>query len=157
MQISVTVTNLDKVDERLSKLGASLHDFTGAMETLGAKLIQFYSNTVFVSGGTALGKRWKALASSTVSEKEKMWPGRGILERTGALSHGFYSDITPTSLYISNKVPYFPYHQLGTSEGRGRGHNIPARPMLGTGARVESMIKTVIEADVRDKINKANV
>ena len=157
MQVTITVTGLDNVESRLSKLGSSLHDFTAALETLGRSLILFYSDTVFNSTGQALGSRWEPLKQSTRDYKDKHWEGRGILVRSGALQHGFESTVTPDTLMITNRVPYFPYHQLGTSEGSGRGHNIPARPMLGVNSRVESMIKTVLQADIKAKIESTNL
>jgi len=157
LSIQINVTGLDKAQERLTQLGASLHDFTSALTTLGKQLIIFYSQSVFISEGSALGKRWTPLAASTQAEKDRDWRGRGMLVRTGAMQQGFYSNVTPDTLLVSNSVPYFPYHQLGTSEGRGRGHNIPARQMIGVNSTVEAMIKSVMEADIRAKIAGTSV
>lgn len=157
MQVIVKVTGLDNVQSRLSKLGDSLHDFTAALTELGKSLIMFYSETVFVSEGQALGSRWTPLTDKTDAYKNRLWPGRGILQRSGALQHGFTSDVTPDTLFITNSVPYFPYHQLGTATGPGRGHNIPARPMLGVNSTVEGMIRTVLTADIQAKIESTNV
>src|SRR5690348_4222390 len=131
MQVVVTISGLDHQQERLSKLAANLYDFTAALTELGQSLILFYSDSNFISSGQALGDRWAPLAPKTEQYKDKHWPGRGILQRTGTLQHGFERTVTPDSLTISNAVPYFPYHQLGTESGPGRGHNIPARRMLG--------------------------
>lgn len=160
MQITVTVTGLDDAQARLGALGDSLHDFTGALTSLGTALLRYYSETVFVTSGEALGSSWRALKDTTVKEKIRKWPGRGILQRSGAMQEGFYNDITPVSLFISNHVKYFEYNQLGTGEkgdgvvpGVGRGKNLPARPMLGVNSAVESLVTQVIEADVRAKID----
>lgn len=157
MQVVIKVTGLDNVQSRLTKLGTSLHDFTAALETLGKSLILFYSDTVFTSEGQALGSRWTPLTNKTEDYKRDRWPGRGILQRSGALQHGFYSEVSPDTLFVSNNVPYFSYHQLGTATGSGRGHNIPRRPMLGINSRVERMIKTVLQADIKAKIESTNV
>ena len=90
-------------------------------------MLRYYSDTVFTSSGQALGLPWVQLKQGTIDEKTKNWPGRGILQRSGALQGGFTDDITPVSLYISNTVPYFKYNQLGTGykglggKGVGRG------------------------------------
>jgi phage gpG-like protein len=158
MQVVVEVTGLDPAKANLTALGDSLHDFTDALTTLGETLILYFGQTVFVSQGEALGDPWAALAPSTVAEKEKKYPGRGTLVRTGELQNSFYDDVTPLSLFVSNnaKTPggqsLFEIHQLGTSGGRGRGHNIPARHMIGVNASVVSMIETVIKADIDAKI-----
>lgn len=157
MQVTITVTGLDRVQERLTKLGASLHDFTAALETLGKQLILFYSNNVFISQGQAIGQTWKPLATSTQVYKSKHYPGTGPLVRTGALQHSFESTVTPSTLFITNTAPYFPYQQQGTTEGPGRGHNIPARQMLGVNTTVESMVKAVLETDIKAKIAGTNL
>lgn len=177
MQITVHVTGLDNVTGRLAKLGASLHDFTTAFTGLGAKLIQFYGNDVFNSRGQALGETWAPLSASTRAEKDRDWRGAQDLVRTGAMQRGFYSEIRPTSLFIGNRAPYFPFQQLGTGAqrsssptvnflgglaraysigGMGRGRNLPARQMIGVNARVEGFIKAAINADLKAKIESTN-
>jgi len=145
MYVTINVTGLDRVNERLSALGASLHDFSGALAILGRQLILFYSDSVINSQGTALGSRWAPLAQSTKDYKSVHWPGRGPLVRTGAMQQSFYAENTADTLFVSNRAPYFGYHQLGTRK-------MPQRQMIGTNARVETMIKTVLQADIKAKI-----
>jgi phage gpG-like protein len=70
----------------------------------------------------------------------------------------FYSEADPMSVFISNnaRTPrganLFAIHQLGTGSGSGRGHNIPARPMMGINEPVKSIIAQIIETDLRSKI-----
>ncbi|HVB24124.1 MAG TPA: phage virion morphogenesis protein [Ktedonobacteraceae bacterium] len=149
LSITVTVTGLDRVNERLSALGASLHDFSGALSLLGRQLIMFYSDTVMNSQGTALGSRWAPLADSTQAYKSSHWPGRGPLVRTGTMQQSFTSTATPDTLFVTNTAPYFPYHQLGTRK-------MPQRSMIGVNATVETMIKTVLQADIAAKIASTN-
>lgn len=152
--MSVTITGLTETQARLAKLSASFKDFTGALTTLAAQLLHFYEDTVFENVGAPLFGTWAPLAPGTVAYKEKYWPGRDILQRTGDLQHGFKDDVTPDTLLIINEVSYFPFQQLGTAAGPGRGHNIPARRMLGVNETVEEMVKIVIEEDIRVKIDE---
>jgi phage gpG-like protein len=145
MQVNITVTGLDRVNERLSTLGASLHDFSGALAILGRQLILFYSESVMNSQGTALGSRWAPLAASTQAYKSQHWPGTQPLVRTGTMQKSFYANSTRETLFVSNNAPYFAYHQLGTRK-------MPQRRMIGVNTRVETMIKTVLTADVNAKI-----
>ena len=153
LSVTVHVTGLSEQQVRLTKLSASLEDFSTALTSLGAKLLLFFSDTVFNSTGQALDSPWPDLAPATEAEKNKNWPGRGMEVRTGKMQQSFYNDVTPQSLFISNKASYVPYQQLGTSTGPGRGHNIPARKMLGINDTVIGEIQTTIEADVRAKID----
>lgn len=152
LTLSVHVVNLDATSEKLATLREKFQDFSGALGTLSGMLIKFYGDTNFASTGRSLGDAWAPLKSSTVAQKNKQWPGRAILERTGTLKGGFQGDVTPQTLTIHNDVPYFKPHQLGTATGPGRGHNIPARKMLGVNEDVTTMATDVIEADVREKI-----
>ena len=154
--ITVTVTNLGDIKDKLTALGAKMHDFTTAMEAVGDAVGKYFSGQVFASEGAVLGSRWAELTPATQAEKNHLFPGRGILERTGAMREGFTSDATPMSVWVSNEAPYFPYHQLGTTNGAGRGHNIPARPMIGVNDAVESIIGDIIRADVNAKIEAFN-
>jgi len=157
LSVTVHITGLTEEQTKLTKLSASFSDFSGVLASLGSQLIMFFSQTVFVSEGEALGDPWQQLTTATQTEKDKKWPGRGMEVRTGAMQGSFYDDITPQSLFISNRASYFPYQQLGTSTGPGRGHNIPSRKMLGVNDTVIGMIQTEIEANVRAKIEALNL
>lgn len=150
MQIQITLTGLDRTNERLGALGESLHDFSGALAILGRQLIMFYSNSVINSQGTALGKRWTPLAPSTQSYKDVHWPGRSPLVRTGAMQQSFYAESTKDTLFVGNSAPYFQYHQQGTRK-------MPQRQAIGVNARVETMIKNVLQADLKAKIAGTNL
>jgi phage gpG-like protein len=173
--LTVHITNLRGTEERLERIKLALKDMTLVMESLAAKLVLFYGDTVFASEGQALnGERWQELAPSTKAEKSRDWPGRGILEREGTMRRSYTSDITPTSLFITNSDPKFLFHQLGTGlgggrspfenklgslaraysiGGMGRGRNIPARRMIGLNQNIESMIRKEVELEVRGKID----
>lgn len=151
MQMTVTITGLDRTEERLSALGASLTDFTEALTGLGESLKLFYGDTVFNSNGQALGGTWTPLNATYDQWKANHYPGRGILEQTGTMRNSFYADVTPATLFIGNSDEKFPWHQLGTSRG------IPARPMIGLNPKVEEMVRAAIEADVKAKIESTNI
>lgn len=153
LHITVRVVNLDATADKLKILRSKFNDFSAALTTLSGMLIKFYGDTNFISSGSALGESWDPLKSNTIREKTRQWPGRGILERSGDLKEGFEGDVSPMMLQITNPVDYFLFHQLGTASGPGRGHNIPARKMLGVNDTVEDMAREVIEADVREKID----
>lgn len=164
-EITVHITGLDNARARFAKLGASLYDFSGAFTGLAEKLILFYGDTVINNEGTPLtDTRWPALKASTVAYKTKHWPGRGPEVRSGFMQQSFYPVITPESLFIGNKAPYFKWQQQGTTDGvvdsppshPGRGRNLPARPMIGINTEVEEEVKLSIEADVRAKIDASN-
>lgn len=174
--ITVRITGLDHAQARLAKLGESLMDFTEAFESLATGLLLFYSQTVFNSKGQALGTPWAPLKASTQAFKNKNYPGRGPLVRTGTMQDSFNKTVTPHSLFIGNDTEYFRYQQLGTGlnrnassssllgnlaryaagggRGGGRGRNLPARPMLGINDEVKSMVSAAIRHDIKQKIDR---
>lgn len=136
-------------------------------------MLLYFSETVFLDEGEVLnGSAWVPLRPTTVNEKDDAGYGnKGILERTGTLKGSFYDEVTPNSLFLSNKArtpddkfSLFEIHQLGTGDKGsaivppdhpGRGKNIPPRPMLGINKPLESLIQAVIKADVDAKIAEA--
>ena len=157
--ITVQVTNLHETNDKLTKLALSMHNFESAMVEVGKALEHYFGTDVFESEGGALGSRWKALSEPYGSVKRRTYDGRLILEKTGHLRKSWYSEADPMSVFISNnaRTPkganLFAIHQLGTGSGTGRGHNIPARPMMGINEPVKSIIGQIIEADIRSKID----
>lgn len=153
--VTIKISNLTHTEDKLQKLIALTHNLTPAMEAIGKELEHFYSEDVFNSEGGALGKKWQELAESTRERKAVEFPGRGILERTGTLRRSFYSEVTPLSVFISNNAEtpdgrsLFAIHQLGTSEGKGRGHNIPARPMIGLNESTKAIIRQIITDEIK--------
>ena len=151
MRVTVRVRGVTELDRKLKTLGDSLYKFQPAMKQIGTRVGSFYANEVFASQGGALGKRWQALAVSTVKDKIRDGYRSEVnrpLERTGIMRRSFKATTTQNSVTIENTIPYFKYHQ--SSEPRSK---IPYRPMMAINDNVMSIVKEVIEADVRQKLD----
>jgi len=81
-------------------------------------------------GASGPSGRWKALSPRYATWKAKNYPGRKILELTGALKGSLVGDgpgsivsYGDNSVFIGSSVPYAEYHQTGTSK-------MPARPPI---------------------------
>ena len=72
------------------------------------------------------GKPWKAWSYTTMMQRSKFGPSRGLLYRSGALLRSFDFKVTNSKVTITNTKSYAPYLQEGTD-------NMPARPFLGWG------------------------
>jgi phage gpG-like protein len=158
--ITVKISGLDGLKDNLTKLAASMHDLFPAMELIGNRVSSYFAGEVFETQGSALGSQWASLKASTEVQKQAHYPGRGILERTGTLRKSFAYEAGPSQVLIKNTAvtrsgqSLFAIHQFGTSGGRGRGHGIPARPMMGINTHVEGLIAEVIRADIDEKIGR---
>jgi phage gpG-like protein len=73
-------------------------------------------------------ERWPPLSPGYALWKAARYPGRKILERTGALRSSIRVGIDPTvpaALVASTDVPYAAAHQFGVPQ-----RNLPPRPFL---------------------------
>ena len=76
-------------------------------------------------------ERWAPLNPLYAARKAKKWPGRGILEASGAMRRGFEYYATPQTLKIRNAARWWwIVHQKGTTNLFGRGIRLPARVMV---------------------------
>lgn len=66
---------------------------------------------------------WPPLSPAYARWKERFYPGRKILERTGRLRRSIHTAVEGNALVVSTDVPYAAAHQFGTTV-------IPARPFL---------------------------
>lgn len=145
--VDVTIKGLTDLTGLLSKIAEKVKSPQSGMRKAGEYLLDFYQNKVFPSQGSALGGAvWAPLASSTLTQKAKKYPGRGILVASGNLQRGFRMMAGPTYLKIFNVVPYGQFHMTGTSK-------MPQRMYMGlddqqtgkvVGIIVEDVIKSII-------------
>jgi hypothetical protein len=137
MQVRVVVTGDKQLISKLTALGPKLSEFSAAFAILGKELTDYYAGKGFASQGGIFGESWKQLSPVYASKKGRNFPGRGIL----------VASATPTTLTIGNDTPYFKYHQ--STEPRSK---MPRRASMGVNSEVKSIVKTVLEADIRNKI-----
>ena len=115
-----------EIDRALGLLMKNVKDLRGLWPDIKSDFIkgeidQFH--TEGRSGGTF--GRWKRLSPKYKAWKDKNFPGRKILERTGRLKtsliggrgEGFVYRPSKLGLTIGSNVPYAGYHQTGTSRG----------------------------------------
>lgn len=108
---------------------------------------------MFKSEGAFAGAAWSPLSPDYAARKAIDFPGKPILQRTGALKQAASRPsrfVTPTTLTLSIESDYLPHLQEGTSR-------MPARPLvfaepLPTEARAE--LDAVAELYVRDLLNR---
>jgi phage gpG-like protein len=147
MQVRVVVTGDKQLISKLTALGPKLSEFSAAFAILGKELTDYYAGKGFASQGGIFGESWKQLSPVYASKKGRNFPGRGILVASGTMQRNFSFSATPTTLTIGNDTPYFKYHQ--STEPRSK---MPRRASMGVNSEVKSIVKTVLEADIRNKI-----
>lgn len=65
---------------------------------------------------------WPPLSPDYKKQKDKVYAGRKILERTGRMRRSYFYEVKGNELLISNRTPYWQYHEhLPQNESRDRG------------------------------------
>jgi phage gpG-like protein len=113
--VTVNIKGLDDSVKLLEKIKQNVNDNRYGLNKVKDYLLKFFSDDVFGSQGAVFGQSWSQLTASSLREKTKSYPGRGILERTGTLRKGFKAQSSTNYLKIYNPVPYGIFHQTGTS------------------------------------------
>ncbi len=138
-----------KLDDRevklkLNALSKGLTDTKPIMTVIGDELLKYYDDEVFREQG--VNGKWKNLSAITQLSREKRQgyykaspeTTNKILIWTGRLKRGFESAVTATKTIISNKVPYFKYHQQG-------GGRLPRRQMLAITQKTVDIVTNTFE------------
>lgn len=118
MRFRFSVEGETQIDRTLTRWADNIDDARPLWDKLAdrfatAEARQFDSEGAYGSGG------WPALSSAYAAWKAIHYPGKRILERTGALRQGLASRpfgvevITERSLTVGSGLDYGRYHQAG--------------------------------------------
>lgn len=150
LSIQVKITGSDRVRRKMTKLGSSLYNFKDAMNQIGRDGSRYFQGTAWQSQGGVYGNKWDALSANYASRKAKRYPGRGPLEKTGTMRRSFDHEATRSSVVIGNTTPYFEYHQSSAPRSK-----IPRRQMIGVSSGFKSIVRDIIQEDIKKKIRNA--
>jgi hypothetical protein len=110
----------------LTRLSDGCKDLSPAWHQIHDNFLQI-EREQFYSGGARSGHQWQPLSPSYAVWKAKHFPGKPIMQRTGAMMADFTStiptQIEPLRLTMTPATPYAIYHQ------QGRGFN-PVRKVV---------------------------
>jgi phage gpG-like protein len=161
MVIDVKIVGANQIRDKLARLGSELYNFTEEFAAIGTELTAYYAGS-FSMKGSQYGKPWAPLRPATLAYKTNHMgdmmggasPSQPLIF-SGKMRDSFKFEAGPTALRVYNAADYFKYHQLGTSPGRGRGHNIPQRVMMALNGQLIEGIKTTIKTGLRARIEAA--
>ena len=158
MQVRIqTQPDLDTFSHSIEQLGNNLTD--GFDWSLLAPLIAEAADNIFASEGRGA---WPQLSEAYARWKAKNYPGKGILELTGAYRTAVTQigsaynvlETTDNSLtYGVSGLDYPVFHESGTNR-------LPARPVLDLLAEDEDLLREIGElfsAFINQKLNEANL
>lgn len=148
LSFNFTVTGIDEVINALDDTKDVLNDLEPEFTAVGDYLIQFFENDVFESEGSVYGNNWQELSPSYEEWKNKNYPGRGILERTGTLRYSFQAIPTSDYLIISNPTSYGVFHEYGTSK-------MPQRAFMILDSERQNIIRDMMIESLNNRIKDA--
>jgi phage gpG-like protein len=150
LKVTVTVRGDKETRSKLQRLGSKLNNMNSAMDKIGGDLKSYYGNRAFTSQGDVFGQPWRGLSSRYAVQKRKRWGNRPLLVASGAMQKSFYYKADNNSVLISNKSPYFKYHQSSAAR-----YKLPRRQMMGINSAVKTIVGDIIRDDIRKKIRDA--
>lgn len=155
LKMSIEVTGDKQLVAKLKRLGVDLQDYTEAMKKIGKALAEYYSGPAFLSQGGVFGAKWPRLSPAYQEYKIKHYRtfANSILVR-GVGGDSMQNEFTYTpskkGVIISNKASYFKYHQSTLAR-----HKLPRRQMMGVNSAIETIIRDLLNADIKAKLEKA--
>jgi phage gpG-like protein len=107
----------------LSRLLRLTDDISSAWPAVTQELRDIMAEQFTSQGALGQTGRWAPLEGRYAARKRRQYPGRTILERTGALRASLQVSTgqsiverSPRALFFGTSVPYAGYHQSGTEK-----------------------------------------
>lgn len=147
LQLSITVTGLDRKIANLASFGKGLDDMRRAFREIAQNEASYFANKAFNSRGGVFRRRWPALTESYARTKRRMWGNKPVLVASGNMSNSFYGEYSNRSATMGNISPQFKYHQ----SNRPR-RVLPRRQMVGVNSKVKEIARLPIEKELRRRM-----
>ncbi len=145
----IVISGSQELLDGLKKLGDGVINLEKQWEQTG-EYLQDFEEKVFQSEGQIFNQKWQSLKETTFDQKQKKYPGVGILTRTGALRGGFIFTVMGTSALFHNTYDdqYLQYHQKGTSK-------MPRRVIYKLDDERKSGIRDIFVNGIKEQLKEA--
>lgn len=148
LRVRVEIKGDKKAIEQLSKIIHEFDDWKPELTMVGEYLVEYYQDPVFETEGGIFGARWQQLSSAYQIRKATRYPGRGILEATGALRKSYRKRVFANLLEIANEDPKAIFFQSGTRK-------MPPRILMKVDNKQRKEIVDIFKKGVLIKVQKA--
>lgn len=149
LTVNISIQGDKELTAKLKKAKGELEDWQQELHQVTDYLHSFYQNNIYETEGGAFGLRWQSLKSSYEAKKRNEYPGRGILERTGAMRRSLTEDVTRTYADIGYpKGSTAQYHQFGT-------RFMPQRQLINVDNTLKNKIIDILKEGLIVKLRKS--
>lgn len=146
----------DTFGDPFAKLAQTLSDLSKPFEKASEVFYRFEKDAFETEGASSAARRWTSLTRQYARWKEKVAPGKPILELTGALRDSMtgpdapdsFQRIQPQELAIGTTLDYAPFHQSGTSK-------MVARPVIALTNKQEVELIDTVKDGLREILKDA--
>lgn len=143
----MTVAGEVAMDRGLARFTDGISDWRPIWPVFGDEFYAHLKAQFETEGEAGLGSKWKPLSEVYAAWKERHFPGKKILERTGELKASLSSrtaagsvyEERPQSLTIGSSIPYGIYHQTG-------GRKLPQRKEIALDERTKRELMRLAQA-----------
>jgi len=117
----------DLISKQLGRMAGRIANPIPAFQQIAARFALIMKEQFDTEGGRA--HQWAALSPGYAAQKELRYPGKPILQASGALMKSLTHEpfgvegATATEMVLGTDIPYAIFHQLGTK-------GMPARPVV---------------------------
>ena len=125
LTLSFAIEGEQQLLRRFAGIEKEMHDWTPAFKESIEALKDIFGNKVFETRGGAIGEQWEALDPEYQRWKSMHYPGKGILEASGAMRRSFETMFKADQAAIWNTASYFAYHQSNQPRSK-----MPRRVMM---------------------------
>jgi hypothetical protein len=146
--IRVDISGDKRALAQLRKMIHEFDDWKPELKAVGDYLVDLYQNPVFETEGGYFGARWQALTPVYAQRKAVTYPGRGILEASGALRRSYRREVFRNLVSIINDDPKAELHHLG----KGR---LPVRLIMKVDEKQKDQIVDIFKKGGLIKLKKA--
>ena len=141
MYISFEIEGEKQLSRNLRNVSASMGNWLPTFKKIGSNLVSLFSGPVFDTQGAVIGEPWKP------RKKPEPW---ALLDKTGHMKHGFISKAGSKYVMVTNKVPYFVFHQSNKMPR----HHLPRRVMMKIDETRKNQIIHIFNHDMVYKLHK---
>ncbi len=144
LSFDIQFTGIEEAVSKLQNYKELLQDLQPEYEIIGSWWLDFEEVNVFESEGDALDVSWPPLSPVYLAQKNKVYPGRGILEASGTLRYSFEKITSSEMLILLNRTPYGVYLNYGTSK-------MPPRVFMKLGQEQINIMRDMIITSLNER------